>query len=258
MELELHTYLLLISAAFAGGFVDSIAGGGGIITVPALMAARIPPHIALATNKLQACFGSFTAAANYTHKDLVQPSKVIDGIIWTAIGAMTGAIIIQWIPADILNYIIPIMLVAIFIYMLLSPDTGHIDQHAIMKAKVFYCIMGLAIGFYDGFFGPGTGSFWTIGFVALMGFNLKKATGHTKVMNFTSNIVSLITFIIGGKVYYLIGLTMGLGQMTGAYLGSKLVVSKGTKFVRVFFLIVVATTIARIIYKLFNPDQAIQ
>lgn len=248
MEFELYWYGLFFLTGLFGGFVDSIAGGGGIITVPVLLASGMPPHIALATNKLQSSFGSFTASFNYIHKGLVHLKDVLRGIFFTFIGASLGTISILYIDATFLNKLIPIMLIAIFLYTLFTPKLGENDRNKKMSENLFYLIFGLGIGFYDGFFGPGTGSFWTIAFVMLLGLNLKSATARTKVMNFTSNIVALAVFLIGGKVLWLVGILMGAGQILGAYLGSSLVVKKEVTFVRIFFLIVVGVTILKLMY----------
>jgi len=168
---------------------------------------------------------------------------------FTFSGAVTGSVLIQLIKADFLMKGIPLLLLGVFLYTLFSPDLGTTDRQVKMSRYLFYPLFGLLLGFYDGFFGPGTGSFWTISLVVLLGLNLKKATGTTKIMNFTSNIVSLTVFIIGGKVVFLAGIVMGFGQMAGAWTGSHLVIKHNTKFIRLFFLIVVAATIARIIWK---------
>jgi hypothetical protein len=120
-----------------------------------------------------------------------------------------------------------------------------------MTAPVFFGCAGMTLGFYDGFFGPGTGSFWTIALVVLLGLNLKKATAHTKVFNFTSNVVALAAFFAGGNVLVSAGLLMGAGQMLGAFAGSRLVIQKGTGFVRVFFLVVVAATVSKLVYSTY-------
>jgi uncharacterized membrane protein YfcA len=247
MELTVGIYILLWGCGFVGGFVDSIAGGGGIITVPVLLALGFDPHLALGTNKLQACFGSLTASTQYIRSDLVDIRETFEGIIFTAIGAVIGTVGIQLIDAEFLRQVLPVLLTVIFFYMLFSPKLGRLDSHPVVHKFLFYMTAGLAIGFYDGFFGPGTGSFWMVAFVVFMGHNLKKATAHTKVMNATSNVVSLIAFIIGGKVMFLPGLVMGTGQLLGAWLGSHMVIRKGTKFVRVFFLCVVAITIWKLV-----------
>ncbi len=248
MEFEFYYYVIFVLAGFLAGFVDSIAGGGGIITVPVLMASGMPPHIALATNKLQSSFGSFTASANFVKKGLVSFKEVYIGVIFTFIGAMIGTKTILLLDANILNKIIPFMLVLIFLYTLFNPSFGTIEKSSRLGMPLFFLIFGILIGFYDGFFGPGTGTFWTIASVTLMGMNLKKATATTKVMNFTSNIVSLGVFLFSGNVLFFIGVIMGCGQIIGAFVGSSLVVKKEVSFIRGFFLFVVGVTILKLIY----------
>jgi len=243
--------ILFVAAAFAG-FVDSIAGGGGIITVPALLAVGFPPHLALGTNKLQASFGSLTAAINYRRGNMLRFRVLALGIGFTALGAIIGTVTVQRVDASWLNHIIPILLVIIFIYVLCNPNLGAMHGPHRMLPPLFYVVFGCLIGFYDGFFGPGTGSLWTVAFVLWLGFDLRKATAHTKVLNFTSNVVSLATFVLGGHVVFVAGLTMAVGQIIGAYLGSHLVLKRGTRFVRIFFLCVVAVTIARLLWSTYG------
>ena len=248
ISLSPATYALLGAAGFLAGFVDSIAGGGGIITVPALLAAGLPPHLALGTNKLQSSFGSSTAALHYASEGLVDFRETLVGVAFTAVGAAAGTIGIQHVSPALLQRAIPLLLLAVFIYVLFSPSVGGEDRKARLSQPAFYALFGLSIGFYDGFFGPGTGSFWALAFVAMQGLNLKSATAHTKVMNFTSNIVSLAFFALHGNVVLLPGLAMGAGEVLGALLGSKLVIVRGVRFVRVFFLAVVAATLARVVW----------
>jgi len=248
VEFEVYFYVIFLLAGFSAGFVDSIAGGGGIITIPVLLASGMPPHVALATNKLQSSFGSFTASANYIQKGLVSIKEVYLGIIFTFIGAALGAKTILLLDANLLVKLIPIMLVIIFFYTLFSPKLGAEDRHSVLKPAMFYFVFGISIGFYDGFFGPGTGAFWTIAFVSLLGLNLKKATAQTKIMNFTSNIVSFGVFLLSGNMLFIVGFIMGAGQILGAYLGSNLVAKKDVGFIRVFFLTIVAITILKLLY----------
>lgn len=237
---------ILFLTALMAGFVDSIAGGGGLITVPVLLAVGIPPHLALGTNKVQASFGSSTAALRYAHSGLIIKEQIFTGVFFTLIGAALGTLLVQTISANFLGKIIPFILLAIFIYTLLSPNLGHKERDAKVRKSVFYTVAGLVLGFYDGFFGPGTGSLWTIALISFLGYDMKGATATTKITNFTSNIVSLLMFIIAGKILLFPGLIMGVGQVCGAWIGSHLVINKGTRFIRIFFLTVVAVTILRL------------
>ncbi|WP_457608609.1 TSUP family transporter [Nitratifractor sp.] len=248
MEFELWVWVLLFGAGMMAGFVDSIAGGGGIITLPVLLAVGIPPHQALATNKLQSSFGSFTAAMNYSRLGLMNPRELLVGVFFTFLGAASGATVVQWFPADSLESLIIIMLIVIFIYTALTPKLGLEPKPHRIPHGLFYTLFGLLIGFYDGFFGPGTGSFWTMALVLLLGLDLKAATAQTKLFNFTSNIVSLGVFIYAGLVLWGAGVVMGIGQIVGAFLGSTLVHKREVKFIRVFFLTVVAATIVKLLF----------
>jgi len=252
MEFDLLSYALFFVAAFLGGFIDAIAGGGGLITLPAIMAMGVPPHLALGTNKLQGVFGSFTATLNFTKKGLIDYKECFVGIVFTFIGAAIGATLILFLNANFLKIIIPFLLIAIFIYTLFMPKIGESDRAAKMNERLFYIIFGLILGFYDGFFGPGAGSFWMFAMVALIGLNLKKAVAHTKALNFTSNIVALGVFIAGGQILWLVGFFMAVGQILGAYFGSNLVIKKEVKFIRTMFLIVVAATICKLLFDYFK------
>ena len=252
MEFDLLSYALFFVAAFLGGFIDAIAGGGGLITLPAIMAMGVPPHLALGTNKLQGVFGSFTATLNFTKKGLIDYKECFVGIVFTFIGAAIGATLILFLNANFLKIIIPFLLIAIFIYTLFMPKIGESDRAAKMNERLFYIIFGLVLGFYDGFFGPGAGSFWMFAMVALIGLNLKKAVAHTKALNFTSNIVALGVFIAGGQILWLVGFLMAVGQILGAYFGSNLVIKKEVKFIRTMFLIVVAATICKLLFDYFK------
>lgn len=251
MEITLITTLILAGTGFLAGFVDSIAGGGGIITVPVLLSLGLPPHMALGTNKLQSSFGSITSTIRYYRKGLFTLKETWPGIVFTLAGAALGTYLIQQIDGDFLTKAIPVFLLTIFLYTLFSPQLGAADKLVKVSSFLFFPLAGIILGFYDGFFGPGTGSFWTIALVIFYGLNLKKATGTTKIMNFTSNIVSLTVFLIGGKVMFTAGIIMGCGEIAGAWTGSHMVIKHSTKFIRIFFLIVVAATITKIIWDNF-------
>jgi uncharacterized membrane protein YfcA len=244
-------YPLLFITGLVAGCVDSIAGGGGLITLPILLGVGIPPTLALGTNKLQSSFGSFTASHHFVSKKVVSMRDARLGIAFTLIGAALGTWTVQQISSGVLGYIIPIMLAAIIVYSFFAPKFGEIDVHPKFNRTTFYVIFGLALGFYDGFFGPGVGSFWTILLIVGLGMNILKATGYTKVMNFTSNIVALTLFAIGGNVWVAIGACMAAGQIIGARFGSWLVIHKGAKFVRPVFLTMVILTTLKLIYSRF-------
>ncbi|MFP8965740.1 TSUP family transporter [Pokkaliibacter sp. CJK22405] len=232
MELELTTLLLLAATALVAGFIDSMAGGGGLITIPALMAAGVPPTQALATNKLQACFGSFSSAHYFWRQKLVVLKDLYLAIVCTAAGSVVGTLCVQWVNAQAMAKLLPLLLMGFALYFLLSPKMSDQDSHRRLSAVPFAFLVGTGVGFYDGFFGPGTGSFFAMAFVALAGFGIAKATAHAKVLNFTANVASLVFFLIGGKVYIVTGLCMACGQVIGARLGSRMVVSSGVRLIR--------------------------
>ena len=251
MEFDFLAYCIFFAAAFLGGFIDSIAGGGGLITLPAIMAMGAPPHLALATNKLQGSFGSFTATLNFTRKGMIDYKEAFLGIIFTFIGAAIGATAILFLNPKFLQIIIPFLLIVIFIYTIFMPKIGESDRASRMNYKIFYISFGLILGFYDGFFGPGAGSFWTFAMVALIGLNMKKAVAHTKLLNFVSNVVSLGVFIAAGQMLWVVGILMGIGQILGAFIGSNLVIKKEIKFIKTMFLIAVGATILKLFYSYF-------
>ena len=237
-------YPLLFAGGLLAGWIDAIAGGGGMVTIPILLSIGVPPQMVLGTNKFQASFGSFTAARHYIREQVVPLDDAWTGILFTLAGSALGTVAVQQIDASILNVVIPFLLLAIAVFMLLTPDLGTMQTHPRISRMPFYALMGLGLGFYDGFFGPGVGSFWAMAFVLGLGFTLTRATGYTKVMNFTSNIVSFLVFGIGGNILWLPGAVMAAGQIIGARLGSGMVVKKGVRFIRpVFIIMVILTTL---------------
>jgi len=227
-----HTPLFLV-AGLLGGWVDAIAGGGGLITIPAFLAAGVPPDLALGTNKLQASFGSSLAAWRYgRHPGLVERRMAWIGVAWTLAGAVVGTYAVMLLPTKALACLIPFLLASVAVYVLLSPRFHDEDQPARMPPHKVFALLGLVLGFYDGFFGPGTGSFWAVGLVSLAGYGLTRATGYTKVMNCSSNVASLAVFLIGGKVLFLPALTMAVGQAVGSWIGSHMALRNGAKLIR--------------------------
>ncbi|MDB6020410.1 MAG: hypothetical protein JWQ04_267, partial [Pedosphaera sp.] len=163
-------------------------------------------------------------------------------------GAVAGTLVVQQLNPSLLKHLIPPVLLAIAAYVYFKPQLGAEDIHPRMDRRWFYVVVGLGLGFYDGFIGPGTGTFWTMAFMLGLGFNLTKATGYTKVMNVASNVASLAFFALGGHVYYAAGAVMGVGQLLGAKAGSHMVVTRGTKFIRPIFLTMVVAVTLKLLY----------
>jgi uncharacterized membrane protein YfcA len=243
---------VLFVTGLVAGFVDSIAGGGGLITLPVFFSFGLPPQTALGTNKFQAIFGSGGAAWHYSRHNLVKLSECGLGIWFTFLGAVAGTLVVQKLDPTFLKHLIPILLLAIAAWVILRPKLGAEDIHPRMSPGWYYSVAGLALGFYDGFIGPGVGTFWTMAFMLGLGFNLAKATGYTKVMNLASNVTSFCFFAAAGQVAYGAGLAMGLGQLLGARLGSRMVVKRGVKFVRPIFLAMVFALILKLLWDAYR------
>lgn len=229
-SLELCALLFVVGAV--AGSIDAIAGGGGLLTLPVLLAAGLSPVQALATNKLQGSFGTLAATLNFVHQGEVRLRELVPAIVWTFIGSASGTVAVQVLDAELLSRIVPFLLLAFSLYFLFSPRIGDQDAHQRIGNGLFALLIGLAVGFYDGFFGPGTGSFFALAFVALLGHNLSRATANTKVLNFTSNFASLLFFIAGGQVVWVLGMSMAAGQVVGGLAGSHMVVRHGTRLIR--------------------------
>ncbi len=244
-------YALLFSAALLAGFVDSIAGGGGLITVPVLLAAGLSPTQALATNKLQSTGGSFSASLYFVRRKVVDLNKMKLAIALTFAGSAAGTLLVQQINTDFLRYLIPFLMLGIALYFLFSPQLGAEDAKPRIVYPLFCTTAAMGVGFYDGFFGPGTGSFFALSFVILLGYALPKATAHAKLLNCTSNVASLIFFTLGGHVVWQVGLLMIGGQFIGARLGSRMVLTKGQKLIRPMIVIVSLVMTAKLLWDNF-------
>lgn len=245
-DLSVFSLILLFLTGLVAGFVDSIAGGGGLISLPVLLSLGIPPQLALGTNKLQGSFGSLASSITFIRRGTVRLDENIHGIIFTFMGALLGSWSIQQIDAGFIQHIIPVLLLFVFFYTLFAKNLGTHTSQPKMAKPLFFTLFGLGLGFYDGFFGPGTGSFWTGGLLIVMGMDMTKAAGTTRIMNFTSNIVALSLFIIGKNVLYSAGFSMAAGQIIGARAGSSMAIKRGASFIRPIFLTMVFLTIVRL------------
>jgi uncharacterized membrane protein YfcA len=248
--IEPLAYPIMTGVAVAAGFVDSIAGGGGLIMMPALFFAGAAPLQAIGTNKLQSVFGTGVALRNYWRSGLVEwrPNRLT--VLLVFVGAVVGALVVQSIETRVLNLIIPVLLVASAIYVLLSPRMGDEDAHDRLTSNG-YAPIGSAVGFYDGFFGPGTGTFFSTSLVALRGYGLTKATALTKLFNFSSNVASVLLFALGGHMLWLLGLCMAVGAMIGGWLGSHSALKFGARLIRPLLVTISLALTAKLLWGYF-------
>ena len=242
-EVALHLAALLCLAAFVAGFVDAIAGGGGLITVPALLLAGASPVETLATNKLQGTFGAATAAISFARAGHVDPRRQLWMALISAVGGAVGALVAQAVPADALRLIMPVVLVAVALFFALKPGLSDAARAQRLRPAVFAMTVVPAIAAYDGFFGPGTGSFFMLGFVMLAGYGVLKATAHTKTLNFASNLGSLLVFVAFGGVWWVTGFAMALAQIAGAVIGARLAMRVGARLIKPL-LVLTSTALA--------------
>ncbi len=248
-----NVHLILIAAAFAAGFIDSIAGGGGLVTVPALLLAGMSPIESLGTNKLQSLFGSASATVAYAQKGHVDLKKQLPSALMATLGAVGGAMLAGFLPGDVLRAFLPLLLIAIALYFAVKPNMGDVDRAQRLTPFIFgLCIVPL-IGFYDGLFGPGTGSFLMLSFVSLAGFGLLKATAHTKLLNFSSNLGGFITFALLGAINWKIGLLMGVAQFIGARIGAGMAMKNGAKIIKPLLIIVCLALATKLLLDANNP-----
>ena len=234
-DITLTTLFALSAVALVAGFIDSIAGGGGMITIPALYLAGIPPHEALGTNKFQAVFGSFSAALHFYKKGHLDLKKCALFTGFAFVFALGGTLAVQVIDADFLRKIIPFLLIFFALYFLFSPKLSDKNSEESTKAKISQIALAFvigAIGFYDGFFGPGTGSFLMIALISLGGFGVKNALAQAKLYNFATNLASVLTFAVFGHILLPVGVAMAVGQFIGANLGAKTALKYGIKIIK--------------------------
>jgi uncharacterized membrane protein YfcA len=252
MEFGLEVLALLALAAFVAGIIDAMAGGGGLVTIPALMAAGVPPLQAIATNKLQSSFGTAGAVLAFARQGRIDFAR----FLWPAAGAFAGsvggAIAVQRVDPSFLAGLVPLLLVAMAAYFLFGPKASETDRKARLGDAALVVIM-VVIGFYDGFFGPGTGSFTATLLVALFGMGLVSATAHTKLLNLASNIAALVTLVIGGQVLWLVGLVMAAASIAGGQLGAHLALRVGGRAIRPLLVVMSLALTVKLLSDPANP-----
>lgn len=250
-QLDLWLYPALTGVAVVSGFIDAVAGGGGLVTMPILLSTNLPPHIVLGTNKVQSMCGTTISAWRYHKAGLFSFRQNAPLAMIVFVGALLGTLAIQRLSTDVLKLVVPALLISVALYTLLSPNMTDDDRHALLGERGYRPVAG-GIGFYDGFFGPGTGQFFATTLVGLRGYGLTRATGLTKFLNLTSNVASVIVFTIGGQALWVLGLCMGTGAMTGAWIGSHFATKFGARMIRPLLVMVSLGLTGRLVWGWFT------
>jgi uncharacterized protein len=252
MDVELYQIILLCVAAFFAGFVDAIVGGGGLIQTPAAL-VLLPMHSVasvIATTKIPSLSGTSFAAFQYAQKVTLDWKFVATITIIAFFSAYVGSQVLTIVSNDFMKPVLLVVLSAVAIYTFTKKDFG---QHAAvdnsMAREITYAaLISMAIGFYDGFIGPGTGSFLILAFISLLGFDFLRASANAKMVNMATNLGSIAFFSLHGKIIWLVALPMAMSNALGGIVGARLAIIKGNKFIRTFFLVVVTGTLLRFLF----------
>jgi uncharacterized membrane protein YfcA len=247
--------IILCIAAFAAGFIDSIVGGGGLVQTPATLITlpQYPVATLLGTTKIPSLLGTSIAAFQYAFKVKIQWKLLAAMCSIALLAAYAGSATVTMISNAFMKPVFFVMLIVVFIYTYTKKDFGLATERVVPEEKAFaWCsIIALLIGFYDGFIGPGTGSFLILFFIGILGFDFLKASAHAKLVNVATNVGSILFFSRSGNILYQYALPMAVCNFTGSIAGARLAILKGNKFIRVFFLIVITGTIIRFGYDIF-------
>ncbi|MCI6151988.1 MAG: TSUP family transporter [Fusobacterium perfoetens] len=256
-NVDVGTFLFLGVACFIAAFIDAIAGGGGLITVPAYLASGLPAHIALGTNKVSSSIGTVASSLKFATSGKVNKEMVKRMIPFSFIGALMGVRTVVLIDSKYLYPIAIVLLLLVLVYTLINKKMGEknnftgLNKSNIRQGK----IMAFVMGFYDGFFGPGTGSFIIFALIKIFKLDFTNASGNAKILNLTSNLASMLLFIYLGKVNFFYSIPIGIIMVFGATLGAKMAVSKGTSFIKPIFLVVTTIVLVKMILEsMFGID----
>lgn len=247
------TILFLCLGGFLAAFVDSIAGGGGLISMPVLLIAGLPAHLALGTNKFAGAFGCFSSAYNYSKSGKTNIELLKKLIPFTILGCLLGVKCVLSISENILNILVFLMILIVALYTYLKKDLGKEDKFENLSKENIKkgIIMAFALGFYDGFFGPGTGTFLTFAFIKIYGFDFLHASANTKILNFTSNFTALILFMFSGQILYKVAIFYAISMVLGGYIGAKVAINKGSQLIKPIFLFMALAVAIKLLYQAF-------
>jgi uncharacterized membrane protein YfcA len=248
-------WIFITSAALLAGFVDAIVGGGGLIMVPAMFAAfpTSAPATLLGTNKAVSVWGTTMATWQYSRKVSIQWRTMLPAAAVGFAGSMAGAWAVTQVAPDFLRKLLPVILLAVLVYTLAKKDLGrhHTPRFAGRAELYVACAIGLGIGFYDGFFGPGTGSFFVFLLVRLLGYDFLNASASAKLLNCATNIAAIALFAAKGHVWWHFALTLAVANVLGSLLGTHMALKHGAGFVRGIFMVVVSALIIKTGYDAF-------
>ena len=253
MDLSLDAIALLCATAFAAGFVDAIAGGGGLLTIPALLLAGIPPVTAVATNKVQGTLSIVSALYTYNRSGIVEWRAGVPMAAMSFMIGIGGALSVHILPKEAIAALIPALLIAVALYFGLMRGLGDSDRKSRLTRTAFILLIVPPIAFYDGFLGPGAGSFYALALSALQGFGITRTTAMSKLLNGGSNAGSLLLFSLAGSVLWPLGLGMGVFSMLGAQIGSRLAIKQGARIIRPLIVITCCALSLRMLLDPTNP-----
>lgn len=235
MELTLEVFLIVCPLVFLAGLVDAIGGGGGLISLPAYLIAGLPPHMAVATNKMSATFGTALATARFIKAGLVNIRLAVPAVISAIIGSSIGANILLVVPSEVMNYVLVIVLpVSAFLVLNKKIFNDKGSDTVVLNKRTYLTAMAsaLVVGIYDGFYGPGTGTFLIIAFTVFAKLDIKTANAQAKVINLTTNLTALVILLINGQVMLILGIVAAACNMVGGYIGAGLAMTKGSNLSR--------------------------
>lgn len=250
------TVALLMAVAFCAGIIDGIAGGGGMLNVPSLMLAGLDPVSAVATNKVQGTFGVFSATRSFARAGLIDFRAMKTPFLGSLFGAMLGAVAALSIPSDYLRLVVPFLLIGLALFVASSRKLTDAEAHQRLPMLAFSAAFAAPIGFYDGFFGPGGGTFFFIALVTLLGQGVTRAAGNAKLLNLASNAGSLAIYAFSGTVWWALGAALGVASYTGAHFGAKLAMKKGARLIKPLVVVVALALALRLLTSADHPVGA--
>lgn len=255
-QIDIMVYVLCFSFAFLAGFIDSIVGGGGLIQFPAMLIlfSGIPVPTLMGTNKFVALSGTSIATVRFIKQTAVPWKAILPAILTAFVFSFLGARVISTISKDHIRIIMLFLLIAVALYTFIKKDFGlhHVPRLNAFQTGLYSFLTGAVLGFYDGFFGPGTGSFLIVAFISLFGFNFLTSSVSAKLVNCATNISAVAYFMYTGQIIYELAVPLAIFNMIGSFLGAKVAIKKGSAFIRTFFLVIVTAMIVKFGYDIFR------